>query len=1169
MMIRMGKTGLLVAALAAVWTAEAAVRTMEAHLISPSSHANEITVTQVDGGVSIDATAAYAKDTPRIMFGTRSFDVRELHDRDVIFETTLKGPAGVRVNVLIEGQDAKGGHFWREARYTLSGRRRTFRQMHTIPADVNSIHFRFDLVSFARERGPVVWYGSKYGPEPELRRNPPPPGKPELLFHAAFDGTAEATFAKGGRSPVEAKGLAYAPGHEGQAVRLSSKERSRLAYAAADNLNPAEGTIAFWFKSEWPEPKPGWRRDGVPTKDEIWRSFFFAPSSGPNPGGGTLHFWMWGPKCRLDRHDLDNHLDSGSYSHSTDWRYVVITWDDFGSHMYVNGVSPTKSDSYSPQRQALRSVNPYEFERTAEMFKKFFVGCEGPSCSAIDGLVDDFRIWSRAMDTESVRKLCADVRDVELETSRSFATEGERVKVAASVRSPCGRDLSGARIVLFDTAGARRWESAPLAKAGGREEVELALPHGEYRFRVEAGGRLYGDEAFGVLSNGNPSVLPPCGKDGVPAKMRLVRTVVPDPQALGEGAFRAIGDWRFGELGGRRYLEAGPLAGDRFAIRLALEENVPLHCLEIDYPDDTNRTADVIVQRSKQSGGDYTLQVGYACGAEYPNTGKTLTHRCLYWTRETDVTLVMMTARKGAPAAVSEIRVYAVDGEALPAAELAPAPPVDGRVRHFGSYWEDPAIGSDFATDAATFDGFEKIVDRMAALLKYSGRDMFVYPGSWYHGLIGKNYQPRRHPYRFLQAYYEKFSRQGLYVIPTVNQQTVPFPARKVTVGTMRDGSLHDTSIAIFDTGLPSWGGWHGEPPSFCIFHPDVQAEFEKVVDALVEEGREYPAFKGVCFHLTSITCPWWGGIEAGYNDYVIDAFTRDTGIRVPGDRKDPLRAKAYAAWLKANAYGAWVKWRCDFLTGFYAKLAKKLAAARPDLVLYLNAMPRALPKDPTFMETGYRDRVLREAGIDPEGLTQAIPNLVMGTVAYPSYWRHRGLSTRFRDAAHAARFRLYDADAGYYTLFRPAKYPWLNLHDDYWESPIGASGGKASLTCDWLSECRWRVTCINAAGRQALRPYALALKFNDVLAFSRGGFLVGAYGMEPEMVEFARAFRALPAVKFDDVACDNPDVTVRRKDMDGRRYGYAVNTSGLPQTATVFGRTLELKPYELRMLDL
>lgn len=80
------------------------------------------------------------------------------------------------------------------------------------------------------------------------------------------------------------------------------------------------------------------------------------------------------------------------------------------------------------------------------------------------------------------------------------------------------------------------------------------------------------------------------------------------------------------------------------------------------------------------------------------------------------------------------------------------------------------------------------------------------------------------------------------------------------------------------------------------------------------------------------------GGVRAG------------EGLALPdGLKKDPLRGRAYAAWLRANAWDDWLQWRCDVVTDFYVKEARKLAARRPDLKLWLNYMVPANLSHPDF----------------------------------------------------------------------------------------------------------------------------------------------------------------------------------------------------------------------------
>jgi len=420
--------------------------------------------------------------------------------------------------------------------------------------------------------------------------------------------------------------------------------------------------------------------------------------------------------------------------------------------------------------------------------------------------------------------------------------------------------------------------------------------------------------------------------------------------------------------------------------------------------------------------------------------------------------------------------------------------------------------------------------------------------------------------------------------MPTVNLNTMPTPdGLEITRRTMSDGSLHGSAIAIHDTGKPNWGGWHDTPPNFNFHHPDVRRHIDGVVDALVEQGAGHPSFKGVCLHLTRHCFLWFGDEASGYNDYTVEAFAKAKGLTLPaGLKKDPLRGKAYAAWLRANVWNDWMQWRCDVVTDFYVAMARRLAARRPDLKLWLNYMVPANFRHPDFLKDGFMALAWRGAGLDPVRLTREAPNLILGQTMMPADYR---FMTGYPTPAVRARQRVLDERPGFYANLSGAAFPLVHQHDRYWESQIGAG---SPLSGDWLTECPWRVTTINPSGRNALRHFVEPLRFGDVLGVSKGGYLIGTYGMEGELVPFLQAFRALPAVVMQDVAAVG-DVRVRQGAFDGQTYFYVVNTGLRPASVTLafppktrnlvtgevfkgglFGlkgetRTLDLAPYELR----
>lgn len=116
--------------------------------------------------------------------------------------------------------------------------------------------------------------------------------------------------------------------------------------------------------------------------------------------------------------------------------------------------------------------------------------------------------------------------------------------------------------------------------------------------------------------------------------------------------------------------------------------------------------------------------------------------------------------------------------------------------------------------------------------------------------------------------------------------------------------------------------------------------------------------------------------------------------------------------------------------------------------------------------------------------------------------------------------------------------------------------------------ETPWRVSAFNASGREALRPYAKALADGDMMAYAKGGYLIGTLGTEDVLAPWMREFRSLPAVKFADVSGGWPkSVRFRSAVVDGRTWHYAVNTGfdtvtvGLPEP---IGKIV-LQGYELK----
>ncbi len=843
-----------------------------------------------------------------------------------------------------------------------------------------------------------------------------------------------------------------------------------------------------------------WYKYEGDVKSKAWRNLFSigAVREEERLGTGMKRAWWIDGRLRVDpSDDMDSYRTFDKGVQDGEWHHVVVTWTPGGVWAMVDGGGAWRGGSSGVLPQSLTPVNPLSFSRPAD-FDFFSIGGAAGG-RAFEGLIDDVEIFAAPMTSDEARDYY-------------FAHGGEL--------PPCP-DYAA----IFDARGGNPYVASAPAAVPGELDMELVQEI-----------RLDGTH--------------PCER------------------------FRAVGGVAVRELCGRKYIEGGSAYEDRFAVGVSLDPSHPLYAFEIDYPDDAVRTVGVTIQKiDRPNAFDYRMQCGVMTGREYPNTGQFLTHRALWWTcGGKDVAVVLRQACADARgmrgAAAAAVRVYRVKDGRLPPAGIRDAPAAGGWNRTLSLYFEDPAISQDFLLpDSRAWkpEGWCELLDKLAATMKFTGQNLFAYPAAWYEGMLGFEYDhvigSRAHPPYFWKAVYEKFDHEGLYAMPTLNQHNPTRRTKGVTYESRIDGSLHGTPVSIFSTGRPNGKHSHGCPPNFNIAHPEMQALIEQEIDALVEDGAPHPSFKGVCLHLARHSMHWFstdeGGLAGGYNDYCIDAFEKSKGVKVPVDRSDPLRGKAYYEWIRANAHEKWVEWRCDVVSGFYLRIAEKMKRRRADLKLWINMEWTLNTKYVGIRDADFFGRSNREGGIDAARFKGA--NVILSQTCVPADTRWGG--TRGLNGEEWEYFGRMWREKPFFDLMREASYPAVNIHERYFESPVGAQTTKGSpnaLSCEWMDEHPWRVETINPAGRHALAQFTGPLAVQDVLCMSKGGYLMGNYGTERELARFARYFRALPAVVFGDISAQGK-VRVRGGAFAGKRYLYVANTDGVPARATVdFGAGMQ-----------
>ena len=987
-----------------------------------------------------------------------------------------------------------------------------------------------------------------------------PPGPPKLIFHLPLDGSAEATIANGSKKPLQEKGLAYEPGLFGQAAHFVSG--SRLRFAAKDNLTKEQGTISLWFRPDFSGQQTTRQRGG-----EIWRTLF---REGPMPDKriGSNQFWLWffGSRLRFDVADLADQYARTSIApwKAHQWHHVACTWNHkTGRMLYVDGqVVSGGSDNRKPFLSMSWDTAPFEY---------FLIGGDDHG-HPVDGLIDEFRIFDGELPARQIHREFSRVYPVSPTASHLYYPVGQQGRLRWQLEYN----------VVQPTSGTLRWwiENPEGKLVVEQQEENLVLDSStsvrsfEIPFTPNSAGRYqlvchWVTEVTGVEYQRSLDLWGVDLKRTPPATDQMELELVQDidctkdlpAEQFVESAPTSVVHASFGD-----YREASAARHSRFALRIKLPQPDCPYVIDWEYPDDKPRTMEMISQTVPAAASEYELQTGVFTGDEYPLSNSMKTHRCLYWPRKPDVALIFMTAEEDRPAAAARVRVFRVRGPVEQAAKPERPSPVSGWHRHVGIYYEDPALCYDFGNQDS-MPGFETLTDRLITYMHYSGQDLFMYPGVWYHGPFYPSrsqgtVMQRQHPNNFIEYLLLRFNSEGIGFLPTINLHSLPSLGHyKWRDEMILTGEAASGPLSVGWDGSPNLNGWHGTRPNYNIMHPEVRNAVLTMIDEMLDLYGDSPAFEGICFHLTKHCMLWFGELEAGYNDYCVEAFQHDAGIRIPVADDDPGRATKRYRWIMGNAREKWIDWRCRAIRQFYGEVAQRLVQRRPDLRLVL-AMYRpvfrdVVPQPGTVPQDDFVRQINREGGLDP-ALYADLPNVVLDRTIYPADYRWYRAHRSPNDDPTAIRDLLTAPQT--YGNWTTSGKAWVNMHDRYWEDAIGRNGWESF----WGREHGWRVSTLNPTDRYALESYLIPLAHADIMTFTKGGFLIGTHGMEKHLAQFSLAFRSLPAEPFATLQNVPPPLVARTLQHGNTRYLYVINPS---QDATEWKLPLGDKPKVMRDL--
>ncbi len=376
--------------------------------------------------------------------------------------------------------------------------------------------------------------------------------------------------------------------------------------------------------------------------------------------------------------------------------------------------------------------------------------------------------------------------------------------------------------------------------------------------------------------------------------------------------------------------------------------------------------------------------------------------------------------------------------------------------------------------------------------------------------------------------------------------------------------------------------------PMFNPLHPVVQKAVLAVMREIALKYGGSPAFNGLALNVWHATICWFGTPEIGYDDYTIDLYTGETGVTIPVDAKAQDRFSRRYDYLMKNGREQWLDWRCRKITEFFQAMCQAIQSVQPRLTLTVNLWTETtvsqllgMPHSAQFQLYSRKNtyQLYRDGGIDINML-EHIPGLIIEYVFVPSRdrdsWGTDGVHAKleklcmFRDhdfldevtlaslrAATLPAAWIFDSWVeawGKYVSFPCAQNDeWQKRFAQSWSIPLERiSHARSEYPADgfWWP-WQFRITPTFPAGIHYMEHYAHAVAELDALEIFRGGLFLDT-GHAEQMQPFAKAYRALPAKKFEKVGDRNDPVTVRTLVCDGVRYLYLVNREYYPVKATI-----------------
>ena len=433
-----------------------------------------------------------------------------------------------------------------------------------------------------------------------------------------------------------------------------------------------------------------------------------------------------------------------------------------------------------------------------------------------------------------------------------------------------------------------------------------------------------------------------------------------------------------------------------FSYQFEFKHPGDLYLMVLEYPNDAERWIGVSCE---YCGIPSQTGMGIWTGDKYPITNTMQELRWIFASEPRPHQIDIVNLQAGSRAAARRLRIYRI--EELPALKVNSG--ATGQ-RWLGAYTERTNLFNGFGRTYRYVRQMWKreplakwieiirdswdVCEQYTRYLRFSGQNLHVMGCYQYYetntGFTSPAALPTsRIPVDIRDMAIRIFGKNGIDVVASIEytshtclREEYPFNNSQIAAGA-------DTALVVSKEGVQGSGrgDQRGYAAGWNFLHPRVQELMLSMTEDLAQKFKDQPNFKGInwTIYLMGEWHPGFGGwtpirdmseaapLLRSYDDATIACFQKDTGLRVPGNAKDPQRFEKRYQFLTSEAMKEkWIAWRCQKVRQFFLKARDRMRAQRRDLDFFFTSYID-VPHDKAWAEQGRPLReFVREWGHDP-----------------------------------------------------------------------------------------------------------------------------------------------------------------------------------------------------------